>query len=116
MVAGIAGLLDAREAEEAIRKEAEEEGGCRVRAPRRVFDAFMSPGSVTERLAFFVAEYSAADRVGAGGGLAGEGEDIEVLEPTLDAALAMVARGEICDAKTIMLLQYVRLEGLIPER
>ena len=116
MIEAIAGLLDSREAEEAIRKEAEEEAGCRVAAPRRVFDAFMSPGSVTERLAFFVAEYSAADRVGAGGGLAGEGEDIEVLEPTLGEALAMVARGDICDAKTIMLLQYVRLEGLIPER
>jgi nudix-type nucleoside diphosphatase (YffH/AdpP family) len=111
LVEVVAGLLDERSPEEAIRQEAEEEAGCRIAAPRRVFEAFMSPGSVMERLVFFVAEYSAADRA-AGGGLAAEGEDIEVLEPTLDEALAMVARGEIVDAKTIMLLQHVKLHGL----
>ena len=111
LVEVVAGLLDERSPEEAIRQEAEEEAGCRIAAPRRVFEAFMSPGSVLERLVFFVAEYSAADRA-AGGGLAAEGEDIEVLEPTLDEALAMVARGEIVDAKTIMLLQHVKLHGL----
>ena len=73
----------------------------------------MSPGSVTERLVFFVAEYSAADRVAAGGGIAAEGEDIEVLEPTLDEALVMVEDGRIADAKTIMLLQYAKLHGLL---
>lgn len=113
LVEAVAGLLDEREPEEAIRREAEEEAGCRLSAPRRVFEAFMSPGSVTERLVFFVAEYSAADRVAAGGGLASEGEDIEVLEPTLDGALAMVADGRIADAKTIMLLQYAALAGLV---
>lgn len=109
----VAGLLDARDPETAIRAEAEEEAGCRIAAPRRVFEAFMSPGSVTERLVFFVARYAAADRVGTGGGLVEEGEDIEVLEPTLAEALAMVGRGEIVDAKTIMLLQYAALNGLM---
>lgn len=113
LVEAIAGLLDQRSPEEAIRREAEEEAGCRIASPRRVFDAFMSPGSVTERLAFFVAEYVAGDRVAPGGGVAGEGEDIEVLELTLAEALAMVARGGIVDAKTIMLLQYAELHGLM---
>jgi len=113
LIEAIAGLLDQRSPEEAIRHEAEEEAGCRVAQPRRVFEAFMSPGSVTERLVFFVAEYSAADRVAAGGGVHAEGEDIEVLEPTLDEALAMVAKGEIADGKTIMLLQYVKLHRLM---
>ncbi len=113
LVEAIAGLLDARDPEDAIRHEAEEEAGCRIARPRRVFEAFMSPGSVTERLVFFVAEYSVADRVAAGGGVRAEGEDIEVLEPTLDEALAMVARGEIVDGKTIMLLQHAKLHGLV---
>jgi nudix-type nucleoside diphosphatase (YffH/AdpP family) len=108
-----AGLLDELSPEEAIRREAEEEAGCHVAQPRRIFEAFMSPGSVTERLVFFVAEYSAASRVNAGGGLAAEGEDIEVLERTLDEALAMVTRGEIVDGKTILLLQYAKLNGLV---
>ncbi len=107
-----AGLLDANDAETAIRKEAEEELGYRLKAVRRVYDAFMSPGSVSERLSLFVAEYSPADRISAGGGEIGEGEDIEVLELSLDEALAMVARGVIIDAKTIMLLQYAALEKL----
>jgi nudix-type nucleoside diphosphatase (YffH/AdpP family) len=113
LIEACAGLLDERDPESCIRGEAEEEAGCRMRNVRRVFDAFMSPGSVTERLAFFVGEYSLADRVSQGGGLEAEGEDIEVLEPTLDAALAMVERGEIVDAKTIMLLQYAKLKGLL---
>ncbi len=108
LVEAIAGLLDQRSPEEAIRHEAGEEAGCRIAQPQRVFEAFMSPGSVTERLVFFVAEYSAADRVATGGGVQAEGEDIEVLEPTLDEALAMVASGEIADGKTIMLLQYTK--------
>ena len=113
LVEAIAGLLDDRSPEDAIRREAEEEAGYRIARPRRVFEAFMSPGSVTERLVFFVAEYSAADRLAAGGGVAAEGEDIEVLEPTLDAALAMVASGEVADGKTIMLLQYAKLHRLV---
>lgn len=108
-----AGLLDDRDPETAIRQEAAEETGYRVAAPRRVFEAFMSPGSVTERLVFFVAEYSPADRASDGGGVAAEGEDIEILEPTLAEALAMVERGEIMDGKTILLLQYAQLHRLL---
>ncbi|MFZ3283921.1 GDP-mannose pyrophosphatase NudK [Pseudomonas sp.] len=103
-----AGLLDNAGPEERIRLEAEEETGYRVRSVRKVFEAFMSPGSVTERLHFFVGEYHPEDRVSAGGGLADEGEDIEVLELPFEQALAMVDDGRIMDGKTIMLLQYLR--------
>ena len=104
-----AGLLDGAGPEECIRAEAEQEAGFRVRAPREVFRAYMSPGSVTERLHLFVAEYEPADRIGSGGGLEAEGEDIEVFECPFDEAMAMIERGEIVDAKTIMLLQYAAL-------
>ena len=107
-----AGLLDAEDAEAAIRREAEEETGVRVGEVRRLFEVFMSPGSVTERVAFFAAPYSHVDRVGAGGGLLHDGEDIEVLELPLAEALAMAESGEIADGKTVMLLQWARLEGL----
>ncbi len=113
LVEVVAGMLDEHSPEETIRREAEEEAGYRIAAPRRIFEAFMSPGAVTERLVFFVAAYSAADRISEGGGLKAEGEDIELLEPTLDDALAMIATGEIMDAKTIMLLQYAKLNGLL---
>lgn len=112
LIEACAGLLDALSPEEAIRKEVEEETGCRIGDPVRIFEAYMSPGSVTERLVFFTAEYSPRDRLSGGGGVAQEGEDIEVLEPTLDEALAMVADGRILDAKTIMLLQYAKLHRL----
>ncbi|QUD86140.1 NUDIX domain-containing protein [Phenylobacterium montanum] len=108
-----AGLLDDASPEERIRAETEEETGYRVRDVRPVFEAFMSPGSVTEKLHFFVGRYSPADRIGEGGGEESEGEDIETLEVGLDRALAMIASGEICDAKTIMLLQYAALNGLM---
>lgn len=104
-----AGLLDAASPEDCVRAEAEQEVGFRVRQPRKVFDAFMSPGSLCERLHGFVAEYDHDDRVGAGGGLVHEGEDIEVLELPFAEALAMLADGRIRDAKTIMLLQYAAL-------
>jgi nudix-type nucleoside diphosphatase (YffH/AdpP family) len=107
-----AGLLDDDDPEAAIRREAEEETGVRVGAVVPLFEVFMSPGSVTERVHFFAASYSRADRVGTGGGVAGEGEDIELLEPTLDEALAMIAAGEIVDGKTIMLLQWAERHGL----
>lgn len=113
LVEACAGLLDERDPETCIRQEAEEETGCRIAAPRRVFEAFMSPGSVTERLVFFVAAYAPADRAGPGGGRVEEGEDIEVLELPFRDALAMVDRGEIVDAKTIMLLQWAALHGLM---
>ncbi|MEM5344571.1 NUDIX domain-containing protein [Paraburkholderia azotifigens] len=104
-----AGLLEAASPEARIRAEVEEETGYRVESVRKVFEAFMSPGSVTEKLYFFVAEYDAATRVSRGGGVADEGEDIEVLELPINDALAMIARGEIMDGKTIMLLQYAAL-------
>ncbi|KWF85083.1 NUDIX domain-containing protein [Burkholderia cepacia] len=106
-----AGLLDDATPEARIRAEAEEETGYRVRGVRKVFEAFMSPGSVTEKLHFFVGEYDASLRTGDGdgGGVAEEGEDLEVVEMPLQAALDAVERGEIVDAKTIMLLQYVAL-------
>jgi nudix-type nucleoside diphosphatase (YffH/AdpP family) len=109
MIEAAAGLLDDASPEERIRAEAEEETGYRLGEIRRVFEAFMSPGSVTEKLHFFVAEYEARMRVGAGGGIASEGEDIEVLELAIDEALAMIPSARIVDAKTIMLLQYAAL-------
>lgn len=104
-----AGLLDNADPEARIRAETEEETGFRIGPVERVFEAYMSPGSVTERLFFFVAPYTPADRVSAGGGDAGEGEDIDLLEPTIEEALAMVGDGRIRDGKTIMLLQYAAL-------
>jgi nudix-type nucleoside diphosphatase (YffH/AdpP family) len=104
-----AGLLDSASPEARIRAEVEEETGYLVRDVEKVFEAFMSPGSVTERLYFFVGRYEPADRVSDGGGHADEGEDIEVLEVPFDRAMAMVASGEIRDAKTIMLLQHAAL-------
>jgi nudix-type nucleoside diphosphatase (YffH/AdpP family) len=109
-----AGLLEAASPETRIRAEVEEETGYRVKSVRKVFEAFMSPGSVTEKLYFFVAEYDAAARVSRGGGVADEGEDIEVLELPIDDALTMIAHGEIMDGKTIMLLQYAALH-LFPQ-
>jgi nudix-type nucleoside diphosphatase (YffH/AdpP family) len=108
-----AGLLDRDDAETCIRKETEEETGYRIENVRKVFEAFMSPGSVTERLYFFVGEYFSKDKVGEGGGVESDGEEIEVLEMTLDEALACVGRGEIMDGKTIMLLQYAKLHRLM---
>lgn len=109
-----AGLLDKATPELRIRAEAEEETGYRVGAVERIFEAFMSPGSVTEKLYFFIAPYSAASKTGSGGGLEEEGEDIEVLEIPFDEALAMIGRGEIVDGKTIMLLQYAALNLFAP--
>ena len=109
-----AGLLDDDAPDVAIRREAGEELGVAVGALRHVFDLYMSPGSVTERVHFYLAEYSPADRIAAGGGLAEEGEDIEVLEVPIDDALAMVADGRIVDGKTVILLQWAALAGLFP--
>ncbi len=108
-----AGLLDQDDPATCIRREVEEETGFRIHDVRKVFEAYMSPGSVTERLFFFVGEYTADDKVSDGGGEAHEGEDIEVLEMGLDDALAMVASGAICDGKTIMLLQYAKINDLV---
>ena len=107
LIEAAAGLLDNASPEERIIAEAEEETGFRVTGIEPVFTAYMSPGSVTEKLYFFIAEYSADDRRGEGGGLAAE--DIEVLEWPLARALQAIREGEIVDAKTIMLLQHLAL-------
>jgi nudix-type nucleoside diphosphatase (YffH/AdpP family) len=109
LIEAAAGLLDEASPEERIRLEAEEETGYRLHDVHKVFEAFMSPGAVTEKIHFFVAEYEPHMRIGDGGGLAHEGEDIEVIELSIDDALAMVGDGRIVDAKTIMLLQHAAL-------
>ena len=114
IVEACAGKLDGADPLTRIRKETEEETGIRLMSePRRLFDGYSSPGSFTERLTYFVAPYEPKDRVAAGGGLVTEGEDIEVLEMTLDAALAMVASGEINDAKTLLLLFWAKANRLM---
>lgn len=112
LIESAAGLLDNASPEERIRLEAEEETGYRVGHVEKIYSAFMSPGSVTERIHFFIGEYQPGDRVSDGGGLEDEGEDIEVLELGFEAALSMVATAEIVDGKTIMLLQYLELRML----
>ncbi|CAI1164484.1 GDP-mannose pyrophosphatase NudK [Serratia grimesii] len=109
LIEAAAGLLDNASPEERIRAEAEEETGYFVQNVQKVFEAYMSPGSVTEKLHFFVGEYHADSRVGDGGGVEAEGEDLEVLELPLTEALQAIRQGVIVDAKTIMLLQFVAL-------
>lgn len=101
-----AGLLDDDDPETAIRREVAEELGVTVGPVAHVFTAYMSPGSVTEKVYFYAAPYTPLDRTGPGGGVAAEGEDIEVVELDLDEALAMVHDGRVVDGKTIMLLQW----------
>ncbi|NJM25194.1 MAG: GDP-mannose pyrophosphatase NudK [Bacteroidia bacterium] len=112
LVEACAGLLDNDNPEDCIRRETEEETGYRIRDVKKIFEAYMSPGSVTEILHFFVGEYTADQKVDEGGGV-DEDEDIEVLELAFDQALNMITSGEIKDAKTIMLLQYARINGLL---
>jgi nudix-type nucleoside diphosphatase (YffH/AdpP family) len=108
-----AGLLDKDNAEECIRRETEEETGYKISSVEKVFEVYMSPGSVTEIVYFFVAEYTKDMKVNEGGGVAHEQENIEVLELDFDKAYGMIATGEIKDAKTIMLLQHAKINGLI---
>ena len=115
LIEAAAGLLDRADPATRIKAELEEELGLRLTDVRQIWEVFMSPGSVTERLFFFVARYTSADRVSQGGGLVEEGEEIDVLELPLHDALDRVADGRIRDAKTIMLLQYAALH-LMPER
>ncbi|MFM0216528.1 MULTISPECIES: NUDIX domain-containing protein [Paraburkholderia] len=112
LIEAAAGLLDMATPEERIRLEAEEETGYRVSNIRKVFEAYMSPGSVTEKLYFYLGEYDASTRVNDGGGIADEGEDLEVLEMPLGTALQLVRSGEIVDGKTIMLLQHLALSEI----
>jgi len=113
MIEACAGLLDDDHPEVCIIRETEEETGYRITKAEKVFEAYMSPGSVTEILHFFIAEYAENMKINEGGGLEDEGEDIEVLEIEIDKALQMIESGEIKDAKTIMLLQHVRLKNLV---
>ncbi len=113
LIEACAGLLDERDPETAIKTEIEEETGFHIGTVQKVFEAFMSPGSVTEKLFFFVAEYDPASKTGIGGGLEEDGEDIGVLEIDFDTALNMITNGEIVDGKTIMLLQYAHLNNLM---
>ena len=112
LIEACAGLLDQDNAEDCIKKEAEEETGFRLENVRKIYEAFMSPGSVTEVVYFFVAEYNNSMKVSSGGGLEHEQENIEVLELKFNKALAMIESGEIKDGKTIMLLQYAQLHSL----
>ena len=106
-----AGLLDSDEPEETIRREVEEETGFRIGPPKKLFELYMSPGSVTEKLFFFIAEYDDGHRVSAGGGDQAEGEDIEIVELSFDEAFSLIDRGEILDAKTLILLQHLARDG-----
>ncbi|MFF1571621.1 NUDIX domain-containing protein [Leifsonia sp. NPDC058292] len=109
LVEAAAGLLDDDSAEDAIRREAAEELGVEVGELRHLFDLYMSPGSVTERVHFFAAPYTAADLTGTGGGVEEEGEEIEAVTVAYDDALAMIADGRIVDGKTVILLQWAAL-------
>ncbi len=110
LIEACAGLLDQDNPEEAIKRETEEETGYRIKDVRKIFEAYMSPGSVSEILYFFIAEYSQSMKVHEGGGVEHEQEDIEVLELDFNDALAMIDSGAIRDAKTIMLLQYMKIK------
>lgn len=113
MIESCAGLLDQDNAEECIRRETEEETGYHITDVKKLFDLYMSPGSVTEIVSFFVAEYHPDMKINEGGGIAEEQENIEVLELDFDVAYDMIASGAIQDAKTIILLQYAKINGLI---
>jgi nudix-type nucleoside diphosphatase (YffH/AdpP family) len=113
LIEACAGLLDKDNAEDCIRRESEEETGYKVTEIRKIFEAYMSPGSVTEILYFFIAEYSKEMKVNEGGGLEHEEENIEVLELNFDVAMNMMESGEIKDGKTIMLLQYIKLNNIL---
>jgi nudix-type nucleoside diphosphatase (YffH/AdpP family) len=109
LVEAAAGVLDGASPEERIRTEIREETGYRVDQVHKVLELFASPGSLTERVHYFIAPYDPLMREDAGGGKRDEGEDIEVVELSFEDALARVASGEIADAKTVVLLQYLHL-------
>ena len=113
MTEACAGKLDEDEPEECIRRETEEETGYTLSEVKKVMEVYMSPGSVTEILYFFIAEYNEAMKTGEGGGLDTENENIEVLEMPFEEALEMITTGKINDAKTIILLQYIRMHGIL---
>ena len=113
MIEACAGLLDEDHPEDCIRRETEEETGYQVTHVQKLFEAYMSPGSVTEIIHFFMAEYEASMKMNEGGGIEHEQEDIEVLELPFSKACDMIRTGEIKDGKTIMLLQYAQIHGVL---
>jgi len=113
LIEACAGLLDQDSPHDCIRRETEEETGYQIKEAKKIFEAYMSPGSVTEILHFFIAEYTNNMKVGDGGGLEEEEEHIEILEINIEEALHMIDSGEIKDGKTIMLLQYIRLKNIL---
>lgn len=113
MIEVCAGLLDKDNPEDCVRREAEEETGYKVSQVKKVVETYMSPGSVTEILYLFIAEYNSSMKINEGGGIEHEQEDIEVLEFPFTQAISMIEAGEIKDAKTIILLQYLHLQKII---
>ncbi len=113
LIEACAGLLEAENPEDCIKRETEEETGYQIAAVQKVFEAYMSPGSVTEILYFFIAKYNQNMKISEGGGVLGEEENIEVLELPIDQAMQMIETGEIKDGKTIMLLQHIKLKGIL---
>ena len=113
MIEACAGLLDKDNAEECIKRETEEETGYKISSVQKIFEVYMSPGAVTEIIHFFVAEYTKEMKITAGGGLAEEQENIEVLELDFSKVISMIETGEIKDAKTIMLIQYAQIKNLL---
>ncbi|MDQ3278026.1 MAG: GDP-mannose pyrophosphatase NudK [Bacteroidota bacterium] len=113
LIEACAGLLDRDNPEACIRRETEEETGYRVHNVQKVLEAYMSPGSVTEILYFFIAAYTPNMKISGGGGVDGEEENIEVLELDIDEAMAMVENGAIRDGKTILLLQHIKLKNIL---
>jgi nudix-type nucleoside diphosphatase (YffH/AdpP family) len=113
LIEACAGLLDQDSAEDRIIKETEEETGYQVKEIHKIFEAYMSPGSVTEILHFFIAEYSEDMKISSGGGVREEQENIEVLELSFQTAIEMIKTGKIKDAKTIMLLQHLKIENIM---
>lgn len=113
MIEVCAGLLDEHDPVTCIKKEAEEETGYKIGNPVQVFEIYSSPGAVTEKIHYFIAEYSDEMKISDGGGLENESEEIEVLELFFEDALNMIYTGEIKDAKTIILLQYAKIKGIL---
>lgn len=113
LIEACAGMLDGDTPEAAALKEVKEETGYELSSVQKAFEAFTSPGAFTEKIHFFVAEYADENKVGEGGGLAEEGEEVEVLEMDFDQAYSLIVSGGVQDAKTIMLLQYAKINGLL---
>jgi GDP-mannose pyrophosphatase NudK len=113
LIEACAGLLDKDNPVTCIRRETEEETGYKIIEVRKIYEAYMSPGSVTEILHFFIAEYAKNMKVNEGGGVESEEENIEVIELSIDQAMKMIENGQIKDGKTIMLLQYIKLHNIM---